>query len=852
MNDPKDIIVSIENIKEDNSLNLNPTEENNENIEETRYDNLLFHIYENLGKRFYKKTIKEIDLLIKNNFFKGYSRAWKIYILKIRAILKIVTKKIKKYLINHFEKMKIKHHINTIKKYLNQIPIELNNFFENFIDSNTKNDGEKIDNLLRCYYEYIYLYSFFHKKIGNIIESISYLSFILRLHKETQFIVRSEKTISHLEKCFLLYIQMLIINEDYLTAVEFLNLTMNICLKHLVYNTKDISDGIFMGDKNKLIHLINNKENLGLSKNKYENYIENNFGDKKIKNIIIIIVFIYFYRGICYENIGKMKNAIKCYYQCLWFLNHFFYDDFKNFSNLIKKILNKSLEFKEAIDYLDKKIIYYEHIQKLKEKNNERNDSDKEEKKRNVIYNNSSISKKFKGLITKLSKLKINEIDTVNKFEVKKNIKDLSSRKREGKDKNIFLSDIRLLETYLREDFRDIIDDMDKIKCFDMDYSKREKIQKLLRRIYFEQSQNELNKKRKNNLYLSGNFKNKKNDKTIFIKKGVNGMSHRNFKSTISFKRNEFIPKKKKLISSSTFKLTQLPNKKNISIKSPKSPTNIRAKSTISERRTFSLGKERNRRIFSPYPLKSDNKNQTINFSNKNEKNSTFMQRYKNMKLNSAKVINKIEEENKELNKFFNKKYIKKRNFIKKLEDRELKFQKNILKLKDTPKNSIEVYNKQMMKQSANQLFQRIMSLFITNPVNWKENLSQQEIKNIMLYDKLENIMIKSLDSRALIRFKNEDNKQKGKKYYSISQYDISLKNINNNNKNIINDINNKIEELKQKEIIENKIYQKLLIKNRKYLKNNNEKQSQNINPRKNYKSENVTPHSRFKKLSFN
>ena len=306
------------------------------------------------------------------------------------------------------------------------------------------------------------------------------------------------------------------------------------------------------------------------------------------------------------------------------------------------------------------------------------------------------------------------------------------------------------------------------------------------------------------------------------------------------------------MVSSSTFKLTQLPNKKNISLKSPKSPTNIRPRSTFSERRTFSLGKERNRRIFSPYPLKSDNKNQTINFSNKNEKNNAFMQRYKKMKINTAKAINKIEEENKELNKFFNKKYIKKRNFIKKLEDRELKFQKNILKLKDTPKDSIEVYNKQMMKQSANQLFQRIMSLFITNPVNWKENLSPQEIKNIMLYDKLENIMIKSLDSRALVRFKNEDNKQKGKKYYSNSQYDISLKNIKNNNKNIINDINNKIEELKQKQIIENKMYQKLLIKNRKYLKNDNEKQSQNINSRRKYKSENVSPHSGFKKLSFN
>ena len=94
MNDPKDIIVSIDNVKEETSLNISNIEENNENIEESRYDNLLFHIYENLGKRLYKKSISEINLLIKNNYFQGYSRLWKVYILKIRAFLKIIKNKI--------------------------------------------------------------------------------------------------------------------------------------------------------------------------------------------------------------------------------------------------------------------------------------------------------------------------------------------------------------------------------------------------------------------------------------------------------------------------------------------------------------------------------------------------------------------------------------------------------------------------------------------------------------------------------------------------------------------------------------------------------------------------------------
>ena len=117
MNDPKDIIVDI-------SIEKDETEEN-------QFNNLLLHLKENLSKRFYKKTIKEIDSLLKLNDIQGHSHSWKIYIYKIRAILCVIKNKIMKYLINHIEKIRIKHHINTIKKYFNKIPIELDNFFIN-------------------------------------------------------------------------------------------------------------------------------------------------------------------------------------------------------------------------------------------------------------------------------------------------------------------------------------------------------------------------------------------------------------------------------------------------------------------------------------------------------------------------------------------------------------------------------------------------------------------------------------------------------------------------------------------------------------------------------------------------
>ena len=828
MNDPKDIIVSIDNAKEEISLNQSNIDKNNYSekellTEEIRFENLLIHLKENLGKKFYKKTLKEIDLLIQQDFIETNPYIWKIKFLRIRALLKIVKNKIIKYLINQIKKLKIKHYINNIKKYFSHIQNELNDFYENYIDSNSVNDLDKINDLLHLYFEYIYLYSFFHKKIGNLVESISLLSFVIRLHKETKVIVKKERTIMYIEKCFILLSQIYICNEDYFPAIEYLNTAMDLCFKHLVFDTNDVNDGIFLGDKKHLENLIKS-EGLEIGKNKYENEIENKFGNKKIKRTVIHIVFIYFYRGICYESIGKIRNSIKCYIQCLWFINHFFYDSFKSLAYLIKNILDKSLEFKEVIDYLTKKINYYEKRQKLKNKKN-KDESDKEEKNENDALANSLCSKKFKDLVNELSKLKIKEIDTVNKFNIKKNITGLGGRKQEGTDKNIFLSEIRLLETYLREDFKDILDEMNKIKSYDIDYTTREKIQKFLRRIYFEQSQNYLNKK-SNTLQISRI--NKKNLFKLQIHSNRNQSSGEG--KIINIKKNNILKNalmsnEKKVASSSVFKKNNnLHYEKIINNKNQKINKNERAKSALSGYNNInSFDISRNKNILSPINVKPDFKSQTINLS---------LKEYNKIKrrTNLASAKNMLKIDDRKLNNFFNKKYIQKRNFIKKLEDREYKFQKCVLKLKDTPKTPISFYNKEVIKQSANQAFQKILSLHLSNPVNWKENYSPEEIKNIKRHNKLENIMISSLDKNAFMKYKEEEKKNKEKNHNINNMLNVSLENMNNYNKNVINDINNKIEELNLRENFENKNYQKLLLKNRKLLKYRNERRGLNLN----------------------
>ena len=432
-------------------------EENKKEIssmEENRFNNLLIHLNENLSKRFYKKTIKEIDSILSTNDVAIYARSWKIYILKMRAIFSIIKNKIRKYLINHIEKVRIKHHINTIKKYINKIPVEFDNFYENNKNIKFHENIELINDLIYCYLEYILVASFFYKKIGNTMDAIGYLSLVINLYKETKFVPKTKEVFFKLETALISLVQFLICNENYFTAFDYLNIVMDMCFKS---QTRDLNDGIYVFDKNKHVNNIENK-------------IYNIHSMKRITSAIFLV---FLYRSICYENIGNIINAIKCDYQSIWFLNHFYSNNFRYIYYLVKNILEKRSEFKNAITFIQKKIKYLENKQKNKKK--EKDGKNKRDHQKN---SKSLFSKKFKNLVKKLENLKIPEIDLVNKFEEKKNLKGLNNQNIEGKDKNHFLYGVRLFNTFLREDFRPVIDNMKQIKSFDMDYQTQEKVQK--------------------------------------------------------------------------------------------------------------------------------------------------------------------------------------------------------------------------------------------------------------------------------------------------------------------------------------------------------------------------------------
>ena len=195
---------------------------------------------------------------------------------------------------------------------------------------------------------------------------------------------------------------------------------------------------------------------------------------------------------------------------------------------------------------------------------------------------------KFKKLINKLDKLKIKEIDTINKFERNEMLRSMSSNNKKIKDKYFFMTNLRLLEAYLTKEFRHLVLNMDQIKLFDLDSITRGRVQKLVDELKYEEEQ----KRRKNKgLSLSPTLDTKKNTYT-------KSLSNKNSKI-----ENEKSDKNSNKIYSK-LNIQKTDNKKNLMMNSLNNNTNyLRNKFRIqfpkneNKNSLYALNKERN--IFS-------------------------------------------------------------------------------------------------------------------------------------------------------------------------------------------------------------------------------------------------------------
>ena len=688
------------NKKKEDKSNEDMIDKLNSNIKsltlEEQFEKWLIVLKEHLSKKEYKKTIENINRLSKK--YIHIESFWKVIILKIKSFLKIIENKMKKYNFNQTDSNIIKMEKEHIKKYSKMTKknfVDLTNEIK--INNQLIKNTSLIQSIIELYLEYIYILCIFSKQCDSNIDLISLISLTIVFGEKTYNIILHHKSLNHLVKIYLLGCKFYIENKDHEICIDLLEKCIELSLRELFY-------------------LIDFHESIN----------ESNFVGKfkkKLKKIFINFIIIFLYRGICYENLGFIQKAVESYRQCRWFTKKFFQEQI-NLVFLINKICERANSYYSLLHFLkialNKKNVIYS----------------KNEKNQKVNINYSLDETKFKSTLKILNNINIPEINSPNQF----------SNSINAGSKEYYLSNVKLLEAYMSEKFKNIIKNMDKINLYDFDDETRKKIQKTLNKKYFEDKFKTYREKNKNSFLIEMN---KKRDRINSPHSKDNNNINLNNTSRISSAniKNEY----------------KLKIKKN---------------ETVSKNNSLNVSN-----ITHPF-----------SFQHSNQNNKSLSKSFTRLHSNKKKLL----EESKlyrSSSAFFGKKYQKKINYIKKLDEREIKFQKELLSLKKSPLFDMEIYNKFLISKDTERKFSKMQILSSLQPLFYfNEYYILQE------YTKqkrsLKNTVIKSQSNKAVIRYKKQ--KHEINKNFSKSK---SLENYNKEeilaqNKKVILLISKKIENI--------------------------------------------------------
>ena len=761
----KNIIYNVDNIE----IIFNEEENKYQDLK-NQYNKFIIVLFEKMKKKQYKYVVNQIDMNLVN-----YNDLYEIDILKflkIESLLKIIIHKIKKYYIQP-KKSKENYLYNSL--YSNNIFKKRASFSNSLIKTIKKKNSQTttdINYLIKYFISIESYYSRVNLELKELIKKINYIS--------------EKNKVLYIEKIIQIYIK-LCLTKEYQNLIEnkipmnfyFLSLSERIIDTFFVYmiepKTLKLSEKVLF----KIIKLlIKNRDYENVEKYCYkiikycikECFLiyQDDFDDmkyiynKNTENVIFNLCIAIFYLGVCKENEGKIKNAIKYYCLIESILKYLLIKSrkFLKFYDLIILIKNRNEEYLDTIKYLTEQneIIINERLKKKIEKENQLSE---QKRKENPYLILSPKMQKIEELINKVKIPK--EVNLDYQFIPNQNI-NKSANETNINYKNYILSNLRLLNHYSSDDFKEIINSMEKINIIDLDYLIKGKVQRLL-------------EKKNHQIY---EYQNKKND-NYFPKK--------NNKKYPSFLRKSIINNSSKFLFRNKFE--------NYGNSLTKNKTNINSFNSYNN--YFSYNSNSNStntsyftNILSPKNMKKNtscpnllNKDKSNN--EKINKNKIF-NRYNNNILNKKKLkVEKFHINKKSFeysNSFRNKKI-----YIDGLRDRETNFLKKLLQMKKYEKFEINDLDLMKTKREATKKFNYIKENVKLNPDDIKE------ILNKLLEDKL------LFNKEKANKNKNVKNINEGKEINKIKKnennYSFYNKELSNeHNKKIIDYIDYEISDI--------------------------------------------------------
>ena len=537
-----------------------------------KYYKFKYCLYEKMKKKQYKEVIYEIE-----NYSDNYKDLYEIYqlnFLKIEALLKIISHKIKKYCVTSkiMNNIITNKQINFVKKLslrnskkilslqfskknfvsIESYYIKVNNEIENLLTKiNNIYEDNKVTFIEKIIQFYLKLYIIrehqfnLEKKVPN---NFCYLSFSEKLIEKFNLYMKNSITLEISEKILLLIAKLLIENHDFKNSEIYCLKIINLCFKELYIIYKDEFDDL------------------------------NNKNIKRKGKVILNLCIAIFYIGICKENIFNLTMAFQYYSLVEIIIKHLLIDEIEEnysfiiFHKIILSIKNRTKEYYNLFNYLSNqnKIVIKERKEYIKQM--EKLNLEKEEIKRKQNFLLSSL--KMRGIEKKINKIEIpKEVNLDDNFYRTGNRNNSSEKSL--KYKSYVLSNLRLLDDYCSKDFKETINSMEKIKLIDLDISEKEKIQKILEKkqnnFSFEHKLKKcktniknINSNKKNNYYLKKRKILIKDIPKLFMKIDKNKTKSLNQEDNLNEslkKNNSFFDKKNRSFNSYKLKkISSCPN----------------------------------------------------------------------------------------------------------------------------------------------------------------------------------------------------------------------------------------------------------------------------------------------------
>ena len=503
----EDSMISIENV----DIEMLTINEENKKREELKIS--LEHLYDGFLEKYNKKEYLELITEIETKeelFYVNSIESFKIYILKIKSIIRLM--------INNYYKAIIKENHtndNIVKENTTKI---LNEFkkIKSLINKNSKYENEIIT---QVYCKFLIFLSLYESRKDNRIKSLSYITLginMMKIYFVKDNIATDIKTYFNYLKLVLLLINNLIGDCDFKGSTYYVNLGFRIlniifrnihyyklpkkyymraieyssfnyiysgiCLEYNSNNMKNIMDSFIQAnyflEKSNSINNSSPFSSIFKNRNnrlKYENmfYLVSNSTIKAIKNDLKKkekeIEFLMQKTKEEKEKEEKLSQNISERKEKLKLISHGLSTNFKKFLPVEEKIYNNILtqKVKINIEKSDKELADFVYNNK---KNNRKISNEiKYNLCRYEIYNDL-LSEKFREFVVKNKQLKFNNpnniLDNLNKVRAYINIKDIDITKdnKEGsksfnlknkikKSRNLTLNNLKETTTF-SEDFK--------------------------------------------------------------------------------------------------------------------------------------------------------------------------------------------------------------------------------------------------------------------------------------------------------------------------------------------------------------------------------------------------------------